>query len=373
MSEIVLNISNGRFIFGKDSFNFQQIRDDFFNAEEITIVTLDITRWWNRRASELLRELYRLENKHITIISNIPNRLSNTARTVFQTEHFNERNEHNQIISYLQALDPSRFASPTKVYFNFDNHAKVFIVDDLVYIGSANYSDASQINFEGGITFRDREKAMEIKEVINNDLIHAPETIIYAGSDKSAFHDVSYALSSLSNSVDIFCEKAFIFDDNGNLTTNTYTNDFTNLISDVINNIDECEDLFNRVDTIISKYEEFRRITSFFQTTITNIKNLSQNEDIINIFEFNINDYAHNYFADNMESCLESDEIDRLNDISYDKASLHEIDLLYRVYNQFERLRNDIIQIKNEVDVFDSNVKAIEDMELIIDETSLSD
>lgn len=42
-------------------------------------------------------------------------------------------------------------------FFNFNNHAKIIGTENVVYIGSQNFSVASKNNYEAGIITRDKE------------------------------------------------------------------------------------------------------------------------------------------------------------------------------------------------------------------------
>jgi hypothetical protein len=53
-------------------------------------------------------------------------------------------------------LNPEKFQSNPNVAFNFSNHAKIIGTENIVYVGSANYSDESKDNIESGTIIRDK-------------------------------------------------------------------------------------------------------------------------------------------------------------------------------------------------------------------------
>ncbi|MGL5051856.1 MAG: hypothetical protein ACRC6E_14685 [Fusobacteriaceae bacterium] len=124
-----------------NEFGFQKILDDFQNTDTINILTYNIST----KKNELLSILKELENKTIIIVTNIPQRW----------ERYYSDNPRNkafiQIKEYLSLLDPDEFKSNVEIYFNFQNHAKVYSTDNYTYIGSQNFSDESKNNYECGV------------------------------------------------------------------------------------------------------------------------------------------------------------------------------------------------------------------------------
>ncbi len=64
--------------------------------------------------------------------------------------------------AYLDNLMPDNFACASEIYFSFSNHAKVLIVDDIAYVGSANFTEASAQNFEAGVIITGKEEIEEL-------------------------------------------------------------------------------------------------------------------------------------------------------------------------------------------------------------------
>ncbi|MEC5272092.1 MULTISPECIES: phospholipase D-like domain-containing protein [Bacillaceae] len=141
MSTIINGIS-GDLILSEGEYGYKPVIDDFENANFINIVTYNITSFED---AELIQEIRKVD-KHtpINIILNIPSRykgkkLTGTAKTkaVEQTYY------------YLKTLERNKFGD-LNVYFNFRNHAKLIMTNNIAYIGSQNFSDASSENIELG-------------------------------------------------------------------------------------------------------------------------------------------------------------------------------------------------------------------------------
>ena len=62
--------------------------------------------------------------------------------------------KHN-IEVYLKKLNPESFPTAFSISFNFFNHAKIIGTENIVYIGSANFSNESKQNIETGVIIED--------------------------------------------------------------------------------------------------------------------------------------------------------------------------------------------------------------------------
>ena len=74
------------------------------------------------------------------------------------------------INGYLDALNPSNFATRIQTFFNFDNHCKLVATEALAYIGSANFSDESSDNWEAGFLIEGRELVEGVVDLIFNEV-----------------------------------------------------------------------------------------------------------------------------------------------------------------------------------------------------------
>ena len=152
-------ITSGEVVVGKDFLNYQEVLDDFCNAKCVRILTYNISK--NGYRNELMDALKSLTSDvDVKIISNIPSRMPSYYNCA-AGESMKKRYRQN-FTAYLERLNPENFKSNPEVSFNFSNHAKIIATDNILYIGSANYSDESQDNIESGTLIRDKSAIKRI-------------------------------------------------------------------------------------------------------------------------------------------------------------------------------------------------------------------
>lgn len=145
--------NGGEFVLSKGRINYQAVLDDFPNAKQVRVLTYNISK--KNYKNELIDALRALsEDVDVQIISNIPSRMPNYYSTpegdVYRKKY------RRSYTAYLDKLNPELFPSNPQVAFNFDNHAKIIGTDNVIYIGSANYSDESKDNIESGTLIYDK-------------------------------------------------------------------------------------------------------------------------------------------------------------------------------------------------------------------------
>lgn len=149
-----LNFENGEFVYKENGLNYQEVLDDFPKAARIRIITYNISKKEKGDGLiSLLRELP--EETDVQIITNIPSRFD-TYYNSKAGEAMRAAFKKNCDI-YLKKLNPIDFTPTVSTAFNFSNHAKIIGTENIVYIGSANYSDESKYNIETGILIRDKD------------------------------------------------------------------------------------------------------------------------------------------------------------------------------------------------------------------------
>lgn len=62
---------------------------------------------------------------------------------------------------YISILNPDNFPGQFTPYFNFHNHAKLIGTENIVYIGSANYSNESADSIDTGVMIEDKDFIQE--------------------------------------------------------------------------------------------------------------------------------------------------------------------------------------------------------------------
>ena len=55
----------------------------------------------------------------------------------------------------MTKLKPEDIGGKVSVFFNFDNHGKIIMTNNVAYIGSSNFSEESKKNIEFGFIARD--------------------------------------------------------------------------------------------------------------------------------------------------------------------------------------------------------------------------
>ncbi|RWQ73139.1 phosphatidylserine/phosphatidylglycerophosphate/cardiolipin synthase family protein [Bacillus cereus] len=161
MKQKVSNVT-GEIILSYQENGYQVVLDEFQHAKCINIVTYNINTY--ERYSVLIKELRKLnKSTKITIILNIPDGsyLKNTKKN---KQENNINNVIKKIKNALSVLEHEKFGS-LEVYVNLENHAKLIMTDTIAYIGSQNFSDASEGKFELGFLVKDPKV---IRDIENN-------------------------------------------------------------------------------------------------------------------------------------------------------------------------------------------------------------
>lgn len=131
----------------------QEVYDRIPTANSIFVMTYNISK-----NGGLLLDLLRSAkpSARVRFITNIPGRFDSYFDSVAR------RAAKVAIRDYVTQLSPSRMSPNLEVYFLFSNHAKVIACDDLLYVGSANFSNESERNFEAGVLLRDAAQTERI-------------------------------------------------------------------------------------------------------------------------------------------------------------------------------------------------------------------
>lgn len=167
---------NAELIFSKDECGYEEVINDFKKANIIKIATFNISA----ENSRLLNEIKNLKDTtEIEVITNIPNRYA-----TYYSDAARKRAKKN-ITSYAKQLNPENFDPMVSSYFNFNNHSKIILTENIAYIGSANASDESNMNFEGGVIIKDKKI---IREIIRNTIPMIKEdSVEYYGNGLSRY------------------------------------------------------------------------------------------------------------------------------------------------------------------------------------------
>lgn len=158
------SMSDAKFVYSKNELGYAEVLDDFITAEEIIIVTYNISE----KQTQLINALKSAaENTEISIFTNIPSRWDKYFGG-FESQY--RLNARKKINVYLAKLNPEGIGEKVNVFFNFENHGKIVMTNNLVYIGSSNYSEESGNNIEFGVISRDTGLIKHLKDEIVNEL-----------------------------------------------------------------------------------------------------------------------------------------------------------------------------------------------------------
>ncbi|MEG0691862.1 MAG: phospholipase D-like domain-containing protein [Oscillospiraceae bacterium] len=146
------SFTGGTFVTHEGDINYKEVLDDFQQAKIIRIITYNISK--NQKFDALLDALKDTE-ANIRLITNIPSRMDIYHKS--KAGNYMRSNARKNIEIYISKLDPNNFTTNFFPYFNIKNHAKVIGTENIVYIGSANYSNESANNIEAGILIKDKE------------------------------------------------------------------------------------------------------------------------------------------------------------------------------------------------------------------------
>lgn len=150
MTRTHIPISNGTLVLTEGEAAYQQVLDEFPTAETITVVTFNISP----KNSALLDSLSSARCK-ATLICNIPKRFPKYFGYTQKAVQARKEQARLQIEAYLAAMDPTHFDTVVESFFCFRNHAKVVMTERIAFVGSANFSEESQSNWECGFLTSD--------------------------------------------------------------------------------------------------------------------------------------------------------------------------------------------------------------------------
>lgn len=187
--------NSGEFVCSRESLNYQAVLDDFKNAKQIRILTYNISK---KNYSNLLIDALKKvpETVDVQIITNIPSRYP----SYFSAYGGKKARETMEV--YLDKLNPENFQSNPYVAFNFTNHAKIIGTENIVYIGSANYSDESKDNIESGTLIRDKNFIHKLYEEVFPVIVN--ESTPYFDDD---FNILRLFVVSMGNKFSAWCCK----------------------------------------------------------------------------------------------------------------------------------------------------------------------
>lgn len=292
-------LSDAKFIYSNKELGYQEVLDDFKNAEEILIVTYNISE----KQSFLIQELADTPSEtKISIFTNIPSRWE----TYYGDKYRNAAKK--KIDVYLTKLKPDSIGEKVSVFFNFDNHGKIIMTNNVVYVGSANYSEESKNNVEFGIISRDLEYIEFLKEEITRELENL-STPYFEYDYLPLLLEVKMHLSNLfALKSELFDQVYSYYDDldgKGHFYNDTEERLDQRTIDNIISELDKCSELFGEIYDVAEKLTDDENILEKLneryeelRTLETQFENVSSNQEVYELACFDSSERANQIIQD---------------------------------------------------------------------------
>jgi hypothetical protein len=145
IERIILVPGKIELVSSKDELNYQDVLNDFPDADYIFVTTFNISERRNQLL-QLLKDA--AEYAEVRVVTNIPNRFESYYTSGPRSK------AKASIDKYTERLNPVEIDG-LAAFFHFQNHTKVILTNNIAYIGSANFSDESQRSRETGTLIRD--------------------------------------------------------------------------------------------------------------------------------------------------------------------------------------------------------------------------
>lgn len=328
---IKLPFNDSRAVFGKNECIYKRVLDDFQNTKFIGIMTFNISP---KDDSELLKSLKNActNGTSATIITNIPKR--------FKTYHNHQyANSAKQMIdSYMQLLNPQDYEMRLNTYFNFNNHAKIVMTDNIIYWGSSNFSDESCNNIECGTLSKDKNLIKFMKDsffpsiqsksipyykynfavaIANLDsliltCIEAKESLFYATFEPCSDYCTNFKEEWLYRKTDSGLTPKFLQE-----FIKPFSQ-FSNALNELKEIIDECwendesMEQIQRLDNVVSEYTHMYR--NFCNTISSLVKELE------NVAKYDVTDEACDKITEDYCMLAYDEDFDYYADKAMDEA-----------------------------------------------------
>lgn len=370
-------ITSGDVVFGKGSYTYQQVLDTFSNTSFIGILTFNISK----EDSILLQRLKTAcaTGTNAVIVTNVPQRY----RTYYNFKC--EEPAKKNIVRYKNQLNPRNFSMRLSPYFTFKNHAKVIVTDNLIYLGSSNFSDESSDNLECGMVSSDKELIEYVKDTLFPE-IQSHAVPYYKDNFAVAIANLEDLISICRQAKEVLFEAAYApwsdYDTNFEekwiyrTTDNGITTDFLRHFQEVFL---EFEDALSIIDSILDEYwdedelpEEVEKLREIFEDYKAVYDGF--NEDVSLLFDgledvaqYDINEEANRKIVENysMEAYDErlnyyaqkafqeaSDEFEGLVKEAEEtvKDVLAKLDEMVSYFNRLSDMLSQLLQVNSKID-----------------------
>lgn len=331
---------NVELIFSKDECGYNEVINDFKNAKIIKIVTFNISA----ENSNLLNEVKNLKNTTVVdIITNIPNRYA-----TYYSDAAKKRSRKN-ITAYTEQLNPDNFNPIVSSCFNFSNHSKIILTENIAYIGSANASDESSRNFEGGVIIKDKKIIVDIISTIIPMI--KEESIEYYGNESSRY--IVLVLNLLTKLKSIKEQFHFSFyniaDHRG--AEVEYYDSYNADISPIL--IEEIESTIYEYKNIIDELQESEDLDLDDIQDVNIYPIMESISGIIGFSEYDVQSNSDDYLEE--YSYIAYDEnLDKYALLAFERANDEKIELA-------DEVKESVIEIERELEGILENIKTLYD------------
>lgn len=240
-------LADAEFVVSENEYCYQKVLDDFENAEYINILTYNISK----NGNHLLNAIKTVGNDEIPIriITNIPGR--------FETYSWDwaKKKVKENIELYQKKLSPDSIGELSSLFFNFKNHGKIIMTNNIIYWGSSNYSDESRNNIECGTISRDKKFINFVNNIVIQSIIR--ESLLYNTEEyNTCIATMFSAISEIHSQLEEIFESSFRYDCD-------YSTNFEEI--EYVNPYDNCLD-WNSLKLFLETICEFESILQDLQT-----------------------------------------------------------------------------------------------------------
>ena len=347
-----ISFNGGEFVLGRGSINYQAVLDDFKNATTVRVLTYNISK--KNYRNELIDALKKVsENADVVIISNIPSRMDYYSNTS-AGEKYRER-YRDSFTAYLDRLNPENFQSNPDVAFNFTNHAKIIGTENIVYVGSANYSDESKNNIESGVIIRDKDFIRKLYEEVFPVILE--ESTPYFEDNFNVYR--LFVISSL-NKLQLWLRR---FDDEI-IWTNPNTS-IKSLYQSINLDVEDLEDLYSVIDEVSSftllledtyseTDDEYNDLINEIISDIATVdidwmlNFIETDSELYDFVVFDEEEKAIEYIQDDPDA--HDENLDACAECAMEKAHDDYETMLFEIEPKIFALRNDIAKLIDKLD-----------------------
>ena len=274
-------------VFGKKECIYQCVLEDFKNTEFIGIMTFNISPNVDSHLLKALKDAC-INGTNAIIITNIPKRFPS---------YFGLKNAiaaKEMIDLYMRQLNPHDYGMRLNPYFNYHNHAKIVMTDNIVYWGSSNFSDESCKNIECGTISTDRELIKYLRDYLFPEVqsksvpyfkynftvaianlerlipacTEAKRSLFEAAFEPWADYDTNFEEKWIYRTTDSGITVSFL---RGFIAFFSQYDEALNVINDIIDEYSELDALPDQVKVLKRLFDEYKRTYDSFHDTISSL------------------------------------------------------------------------------------------------------